>query len=85
MMNPKNLFPVTMALIAFVITNCCLFAGTKPNVLDSVDLLRVRTRIVLSPGVGILASMSPTPSPVHQKARGVKLPATWKQNSLLRL
>ncbi|EPS28873.1 hypothetical protein PDE_03819 [Penicillium oxalicum 114-2] len=43
MMNPKNLFPVTMALIAFVITNCCLFAGTKPNILDSVDLLRLYT------------------------------------------
>ncbi len=42
MIDLKGLFPAVTALIAFVITLCCLFAGTQKNVLDSVNLLTVR-------------------------------------------
>lgn len=42
MMDLKGLFPTVTAFIAFIITLCCLFAGTKKNTLDSVNLLTVR-------------------------------------------
>ncbi|KAJ5569727.1 uncharacterized protein N7459_009157 [Penicillium hispanicum] len=43
MIDFKRLFPAVTAFIAFIITLCCLFAGTQKNLLDSVDLLTLYT------------------------------------------
>lgn len=42
MIDLKSIFPTITAFIAFIITLCCLFAGTQKNLLDSVNLLTVR-------------------------------------------
>jgi hypothetical protein len=42
MIDLKGLFPTVTAFIAFIITLCCLFAGSQKNILDSVNLLTVR-------------------------------------------
>lgn len=38
----KKIFPALTAFIAFILTLCCLFAGTQQNLLDGADLLTVR-------------------------------------------
>ncbi|KAJ5112461.1 hypothetical protein N7532_000506 [Penicillium argentinense] len=39
----KSVFPAITAFIAFILTLCCLFAGTQKNLLDGTDLLTLYT------------------------------------------
>ncbi|CAI7600795.1 unnamed protein product [Penicillium pancosmium] len=39
----KKIFPALTAFIAFILTLCCLFAGTQQNLLDGADLLTLYT------------------------------------------
>ncbi|OQE31584.1 hypothetical protein PENSTE_c001G07833 [Penicillium steckii] len=39
----KKIFPALTAFIAFILTLCCLFAGTQKNLLDGADLLTLYT------------------------------------------
>ncbi|KAJ5666934.1 hypothetical protein N7462_011343, partial [Penicillium macrosclerotiorum] len=43
MFDLKAFFPTLTAFIAFIITLCCLFAGTQKNLLNEADLLTLYT------------------------------------------
>ncbi|OOQ85334.1 hypothetical protein PEBR_26103 [Penicillium brasilianum] len=59
MIDLKSIFPTITAFIAFIITLCCLFAGTQKNLLDSVNLLTLYTPEGSSPTASTSTSISP--------------------------
>ncbi|KAJ5896366.1 uncharacterized protein N7473_005765 [Penicillium subrubescens] len=64
MIDLKSFFPTITAFIAFIITLCCLFAGTQKNLLDNVNLLTLYTPEGSSPSP-YFTTTTTTTSPAH--------------------